>query len=112
MDNFQNENSKNKPKEIMQIYFVGPSYVGKTALVNRIVSNNFVRMYYPTSGIIKYHINVDIGDGEEGHHLGKVPVIVVSVQKMKHRLILSHLITHKLCLINLQIKRASNPLLS
>ena len=52
--------AKEIPK--LNITFFGPLYVGKTTLINRIVSNFFVRHYYPTSGVVKYNFQMDLGD--------------------------------------------------
>ena len=78
LDN-ERDSDKKEEKEVIQIVFVGPSFVGKTTIINRLLSNYFIKYYHPTSNITKYHINVNIGEGgdheEEGE--GIIPVVLV-----------------------------------
>lgn len=70
------EQKGKKKREPIQILFVGPSFVGKTALINRIANNYFVKIYHPTSSVIKYHIEVNIGEDEHKED-EKIPVVLV-----------------------------------
>jgi GTPase SAR1 family protein len=52
-------------KEKIRITFVGPGFVGKTALINKITNNYFVRYHYPTSNFIQYEFKYKVGDDED-----------------------------------------------
>ena len=54
---------KGVKSQIFKICVVGPSYVGKSSLINRIVNNSFYSDYYPTTNIQKYRLTYRIKNG-------------------------------------------------
>ena len=45
-----------KPMKVSRICVLGPSFVGKTQIVNRLVNNNFYPQYHETEEVEKYKI--------------------------------------------------------
>lgn len=61
---------KNNPKteksvkrQIFRVCVLGPSFVGKSSLVNRIVNNSFYADYFPTTNVQKYRLTYRIKNG-------------------------------------------------
>ena len=61
---------KNNPKaeksvkrQIFRVCVVGPSFVGKSSLVHRIVNNSFYADYFPTTNVQKYRLTYRIKNG-------------------------------------------------
>ena len=46
----------------MRITFVGPGFSGKSSIINRVVNNSFVKIYYPTSNTHVYSLAFNITD--------------------------------------------------
>ncbi|CAI2374491.1 unnamed protein product [Moneuplotes crassus] len=83
--NAKQSDSKLNSVEKAQIYFVGPPFAGKTAIINRIVTNRFVELFHSTTDIIyKYETEVDISDAGEGSRYEKIPVIIVDTFPLDH----------------------------
>jgi len=56
------------PKEKIRITFVGPYFVGKTSLINRICNNSFGIYHYPTTNFVNYEFKYKVGD-EDVHDI-------------------------------------------
>lgn len=59
------EFQKGKTIREYRICVLGPSFVGKTQLINRFMNNSFSAYYEPTMRIAKYRRTFNVLDGED-----------------------------------------------
>ncbi|CAI2367518.1 unnamed protein product [Moneuplotes crassus] len=50
----------------LRITLLGPSFCGKTAIVNRFINNCFLMKYMPTSDVNVYNTKLDLNDEDDG----------------------------------------------
>lgn len=53
-----------RDEECIEITILGCSFVGKTAIINRLVNNSFIKGYIPTKEIERYYFKMDLNDDE------------------------------------------------
>lgn len=53
-----------RDEECIKITILGCSFVGKTAIINRLVNNSFIKGYIPTKEIERYYFKMDLNDDE------------------------------------------------
>lgn len=53
-----------RDEECIKVTILGCSFVGKTAIINRLVNNTFTKGYVPTKKIDKYYYRIDLNDDE------------------------------------------------
>ena len=73
----------------MRITFVGPGFVGKTTIINRIVNNSFAKIYYPTSNTNMFNLAFNITE-ESDMKSNYVEVEIVDTFALDHPLLIDN----------------------